>query len=72
MSSMNALSDASIRPLSLEELDLVSGGGATVVADKGYVGIEISVGGYGVGVWVSGGNVCGEVRTPHSNKSGCA
>ena len=36
-----------IRELSMDELDRVSGGNITVVADKDYVGIEISIGGYG-------------------------
>ena len=43
-----------IRELSMDELDRVSGGNITVVADKDYVGIEISIGGYGFGVWVTG------------------
>jgi hypothetical protein len=68
---MTALSETAIRPLSLEELDLVSGGEITVVAEKGYVGIEVSIGGYGFAIWATGGSVCGQVKTPHSNHSGC-
>jgi ribosomal protein S3 len=65
------MSKAAISELNSEELDHVSGGEITVQIDKGYVGIEISIGGYGVGVWVTGGSICGQVKTPHSIKSGC-
>jgi hypothetical protein len=66
-----AVSDPAIRPLSLEELNLVSGGEITVVAEKGYVGIEISIGGYGIAVWATEGSICGQVKTPHGIHSGC-
>jgi hypothetical protein len=46
------------------ELDLVTGGGLNVVTDKGYVGVEVTVGGYGFAVWATGGSVCGSVITP--------
>lgn len=65
------MSDLTICELSSEELDHVSGGEITVVAEKGYVGIEVSIGGYGIAVWATGGSVCGQVKTPHSNHSGC-
>ena len=57
--------------LSMEELNLVSGGDVTVVADKGYVGLEVRVGGYGFGVWVTGGSVCGAIYTPTHNGGTC-
>ena len=65
------MSKAAICELSSEELDQVCGGEVTVVAEKGYVGIEISIGGYGVAVWATGGSICGKVTTPSSNHSGC-
>lgn len=65
------MSDMAIQELSSQELDQVIGGKVTVVAEKGYVGIEISVGGYGVAVWATEGSVCGQVVTPKSNHSGC-
>jgi hypothetical protein len=60
-----------IRELSMDELDRVSGGNITVVADKDYVGIEISIGGYGFGVWVTGGSVCGAINTPSHRGGTC-
>lgn len=65
------MSNTAIYELDCAELDRVSGGAITVVAEKGYVGIEISVGGYGVAVWATGGSICGKVSTPNSNHSGC-
>ena len=50
--------------LSMDQLDHVNGGEVTVVVDKGYVGIQIMVGGYGFGVWVTGGSLCGATFTP--------
>ena len=50
--------------LSMNELDSVNGGEITVVVDKGYAGIQIMVGGYGFGVWVTGGSLCGGILTP--------
>jgi hypothetical protein len=37
---------------------------ARLVTDTGYVGLEVSVGGYGFAVWATGGSVCGSVITP--------
>ena len=50
--------------LSMDQLDHVNGGEDTVVVDKGYVGIQIMVGGYGFGVWVTGGSLCGATFSP--------
>lgn len=55
---------ANLTELSGAELDLVTGGGLNVVTAKGYVGVEVTVGGYGVAVWATGGSVCGSVITP--------
>jgi len=60
-----------IRELTAGELNEVSGGEITVVADKDYFGIEVKVGGYGFGVWVTGGQVCGATYTPHRNGGTC-
>jgi hypothetical protein len=60
-----------IRELGMDELDTVSGGDITVVAEKGYVGIEISIGGYGVAVWATGGSVCGAINTPSHRGGTC-
>ncbi|MBR1152360.1 hypothetical protein [Bradyrhizobium sp. JYMT SZCCT0428] len=60
-----------INELSMDELDAVNGGAVTVVADKGYVGIEIRVGGYGFGVWVTGGSVCGALFYPGHTGGTC-
>lgn len=69
MTTLTAASDS--RPLSLAELDAVSGGKITVVAEKGYVGVEVSIGGYGIAIWATGGSVCGQVQTPGGIHSGC-
>ena len=50
--------------LSINELDTISGGKVSLVTDKGYVGLEVTVGGYGFAVWATGGSVCGAVITP--------
>jgi hypothetical protein len=50
--------------LSTAELDAVNGGKFSIVTDKGYVGIEVSIAGYGFAVWATGGSVCGGVITP--------
>jgi len=71
MNAVQATAEAAIRPLSAEELDLISGGGIVIEADKDYFGIEISIGKWGVGLWFTGGSVCGEVRTPKGQHSGC-
>ena len=63
--------NSDIRELTVSELNGVSGGDITVVAEKGYVGIEISVGGYGVAVWVTGGSVCGAINTPSHRGGTC-
>jgi ribosomal protein S3 len=52
------------KELTMDQLDRVSGGDITVVVDKGYAGLEIKVGGYGVAVWVTQGEVHGKVTTP--------
>jgi hypothetical protein len=57
--------------LSMDELDAVNGGDITVVIEKGYVGIEIKVGGYGVAVWATQGSICGSVTTPGHNGGTC-
>jgi hypothetical protein len=57
--------------LSMNELDAVNGGDVTVVIEKGYVGIEIKVGGYGVAVWATQGSICGSVTTPSHNGGTC-
>ena len=60
-----------IHELSMNELDAASAGKFTVVVEKGYVGVEISVGGYGIGVWVTGGSVCGAVNYPGHRGGTC-
>ena len=56
-----------IRELNIAERDAVyGGGGVTIVADKGYVGVEINIGGYGVAIWATNGSVCASVTTPTS------
>ena len=57
--------------LSTDGLDAASGGGITVVAEKGYVGIEIRVGGYGIALWATEGSVRGSVRYPGPNGGTC-
>lgn len=70
MTNLQTSNDA-IRALTPAEIDLISGGDVTVTVDKGYVGIEISIGGYGVAVWATGGSICGQVVTPGGRHSGC-
>jgi hypothetical protein len=53
----------------MDELDAVNGGKFLLVTDKGYVGLEISIGGYGFAVWATQGSLCGSVITP-SNPTG--
>jgi bacteriocin-like protein len=55
--------------LSMNELDAVNGGKFSVVTDKGYIGLEVSIGGYGFAVWATQGSVCGSTITP-SNPTG--
>jgi Bacteriocin class II with double-glycine leader peptide len=50
--------------LTMDELDTVNGGKFSLVTDKGYVGLEVSIAGYGFAVWATGGSVCGSVITP--------
>jgi hypothetical protein len=50
--------------LSMNELDTVNGGKISLVTDKGYVGLEVTIGGYGFAVWATQGSVCGGVITP--------
>jgi hypothetical protein len=57
---------SSDRELSFAELDAVNAGEVNIVTDKGYIGIEIKVGGYGVAVWATGGSVCGSIITPQN------
>ena len=59
------------RELTMDELDSVNGGAVTVVVDKGYAGLEIKIGGYGFGVWVMGGSLCGALYTPTHNGGTC-
>jgi hypothetical protein len=65
------MSKAAISELNSEELDHVNGGEVTVTVEKGYVGIEVSIGGYGIAVWATGGSICGQVKTPNGIHSGC-
>jgi hypothetical protein len=65
------MSNLSICKLSSEELDRVCGGEITLTVDKGYVSLEVSIGGYGGAVWATEGSICGQVKTPHSIHSGC-
>ena len=71
MNAVQATAEAAIRPLSAEELDLISGGGIVIEADQDYFGIEISIGKWSVGVWFTGGSVCGSVATPKGRHAGC-
>ena len=57
--------------MSLAELDAVNGGEVTLTVEKGNVGIEVSIGGYGIAVWATGGSVCGQVTTPTHRSNGC-
>jgi hypothetical protein len=66
------MSNLSICELNSEELDHICGGEITLTVEKGYVGLEVSIGGYDVAVWATGGSICGQVKTPHSIHSGCA
>ncbi len=52
------------RELNIDELNMVCGGDVSVVIDKGYIGVQVTVGGYGFAVWGTGGSVCGSVITP--------
>ena len=65
------MSKAAICELNSEELDHVSGGEVIVHVDKGYAGIEIKLGGFGIAVWVMDGSVCGQVTTPFGIHGGC-
>jgi bacteriocin-like protein len=58
-----------VSELSIDELDAVNGGKFSVVTDKGYIGVEVSIFGYGFAVWATGGSVCGSTITP-SNPTG--
>ena len=60
-----------INELSMDDLDAVNGGAVTVVVDKGYVGIEITIGGYGFGVWATGGSLCGALFSPGHRGGTC-
>ena len=55
----------------MDELDTASGGKITLVAEKGYVGLEVSVGGFGFAVWVTGGSVCGSLTYPGHKGGTC-
>ena len=65
------MSKTDICELNSDELDQVNAGEVTVTVEKGYVGIEVSIGGYGIAVWATGGSICGQVKTPSSIHSGC-
>jgi hypothetical protein len=52
------------KELTMDQLDRVSGGDITLVADKSYVGLEIKFGGYSVAVWVTQGEAHGKVTKP--------
>ena len=59
--------------LSMDQLNAVNGGGLTIIAEKGCVGVEIKVGGYGVAILATQGSVCTSctsVTTPTSNPGG--
>lgn len=60
-----------IRELTASELDDISGGEFTIVADSGYFGIQVMIGGYGFGVWATGGKLCGALYSPHHNGGTC-
>ena len=53
-----------VSPLSMDELNAVNGGKFSLVTDKGYIGLEVSIGGYGFAVWATGGSICGSTITP--------
>ena len=55
--------------MKMDELDTVNGGKFLLVTDKGYVGLEISIGGYGFAVWATQGSLCGSLISP-SNPTG--
>ncbi|MBX9650353.1 MAG: hypothetical protein K2X57_25245 [Xanthobacteraceae bacterium] len=57
--------------MTIDELDTVAAGKVTVVVEKGYVGIEISIGNYGVAVWATGGSLCGAVNYPGHRGGTC-
>ena len=59
------------RELSVEELNAASAGSIDIVVDKGYVGVEVHVGGYGFAVWTTGGSVCGATYTPTHTGGSC-
>ncbi|MBN8992288.1 MAG: hypothetical protein J0H42_28945 [Rhizobiales bacterium] len=50
--------------LNMDELDTVNGGKISLVTDKGYIGLEVSIGGYGFAVWATQGSLCGSVISP--------
>jgi len=64
MSRSDAARETIMSELSMDELETVNGGKFSVVTDKGYVGVEVSIAGYGFAVWATGGSVCGSVITP--------
>ena len=50
--------------MKMDELDAVNGGRISLVTDKGYIGLEVSIFGYGFAVWATQGSVCGSTITP--------
>jgi hypothetical protein len=56
--------EAIMNQLSMDELDTVNGGKISLVTDTGYIGLEVSIGGYGFAVWATGGSICGSTITP--------
>ena len=50
--------------LNIDKVDMVSGGDVSVVIVKEYIGVPVTIGGYGFAVWGTEGSVCGSVITP--------
>ena len=63
--------NSEIHELSLDQLDAASAGRFAVVAEKGYIGIEIGIGSWGVAIWATGGSICGAVNYPGHQGGTC-
>ena len=50
--------------LSMNELDTVNGGKISLDLDTGYIGLEVSIGGYGFAIWATQGSLCGSGISP--------